>query len=381
MDGAGSKWNSNDIYIGNAGSGWLSITSGGSVSSGGGGWSDIGESVGSKGIVTVDGAGSTLTNNGFLNVGVSGSGTLSITSGGVVDSTFVYIGSNSGSFGAVTLDGAGSRLTTSNYLFVGLSGSGTLSITNGGSVSPGGNWCDIGEKAGSKGIVTVDGNGSILTYGGPFFWIGNLGSGTLSIVNGGSVSTSSGTLGYAAGSSGSVAVSGTGSKWTNSSYLSVGASGKATLSITGGGSVTATSVSVGSTSLLAIDVGHSSSLKVYNGTGTITNSGTLRLLAAANIAAGTYTPISFGAWSGSGKYQAIGGTLNTSTHVFTASSVTAGVSSMAVPLNLTLVRRALVSDIGTDKTGWGVGAVFWRLQRKRTSHSRPRPSAIQSSRP
>jgi hypothetical protein len=109
---------------------------------------------------------------------------------------------------------------------------------------------------------------------------------------------------------------------------------------------------------LAIDAGHSSSLKVNNGTGTISNSGTLRLLAAADIAAGTYTPISSGAWSGSGKYQAVGGTLNASTHVFTASSVTAGTSGVAVPLNLALVQRALVSDIGTGKTGWGIGASF-----------------------
>ena len=97
---------------------------------------------------------------------------------------------------------------------------------------------------------------------------------------------------------------------------------------------------------------------VKNGTGTISNNGTLRLLAAANIAAGDYTPISSGAWSGTGVYQAVGGILNTSTHVFTASNAVSEVSGAEVDLNLAVVQRAMVSDSGTDGTGWVVGASF-----------------------
>jgi T5SS/PEP-CTERM-associated repeat protein len=409
VDGAGSEWtNSGNLYVGNSGSGTLSIAHGGAVGSDSVG---IGAARGGAGDVTVDGAGSKWTNNSFLTVGGSGSGALSITNGATVSSTFVYIGDNNGSFGAVTVDGTGSKVTTSNYLFIGHSGNGALSITNGGGVSAGGNFCDIGENAGSKGIVTVAGNGSTWTYGGPFFLVGNAGSGTLSIVNGGAVNTNSGTLGYAVGSSGSVAVSGTnsqwndssglfvgrygsgtisisgggaissasayigyysgptgvaivdgaGSKWTNSGSLSVGTSGIATLSITGGGVVAANSVSVNGVSLVAVDVGRGSSLTIAGGTGTFTNNGKLRLLAGAGIPVNDsimYLPIAAKTWSGSGTCQPIGGTWNATSHKFTASSVASGVSGSTVPLELSSVQRAIFDDNGPGGTNWEVGASF-----------------------
>lgn len=47
----------------------------------------------------------------------------------------MYIGNNSGSTGTVTVDGAGSNLTNANYLYVGNNGAGELSISNGGQVT------------------------------------------------------------------------------------------------------------------------------------------------------------------------------------------------------------------------------------------------------
>ena len=64
-------------------------------------------------MVTVSGTGSTWTNSSALYVGYSGSGTLNITDGGAVSSTYGYIGYNSGSTGAVTVDGTGSTWTNS----------------------------------------------------------------------------------------------------------------------------------------------------------------------------------------------------------------------------------------------------------------------------
>ena len=234
----------------------------------------------------------------------------------------------------------------------------------------------IGDSSGSTGVVTVDGAGSKWTD--DVLIVGYNGNGRLSIANGGSVSNSRADIGYNSGSTGAVTVDGNGSTWNTGprNIFNVGKSGSGTLSITGGGTVTTPSISINNVSLLAIDAGHNSSLNVKNGTGPISNSGTLRLLAAANIAAGNYTPIISGGWSGTGTYQAIGGILNTSTHVFTASSAAGGGIGAEVDLNLALVQRAMVSDIGTDGTGWVVGASFSARLCKRILRLRRRPSAM-----
>ena len=132
------------------------------------------------------------------------------------------------------------------------------------------------------------------------------------------------------------------------------------LSITGGGAATATSVSIYNTSLLAVDVGRGSSLAVAGGAGTITNSGTIRLLAGAGVPADStkYSPISAGTWAGTGTYQAIGGKWDGTAHTFTASSVTSGTSGSLVPIDRASVQRVLISDNGPGGTGWVVGASF-----------------------
>ncbi|MEA1952429.1 MAG: hypothetical protein U9N87_13700, partial [Planctomycetota bacterium] len=71
-----------------------------------------------------------------------------------------------------------------------------------------------------------------------------------------------------------------------------------------------------------------------------------------------YSPISAATWSGGGTYQPVGGTWDATNHKFTVSSVNPGTSGSPVSLNLASVQRALVSDTGTDKTGWVVGASF-----------------------
>jgi hypothetical protein len=124
--------------------------------------------------------------------------------------------------------------------------------------------------------------------------------------------------------------------------------------IIGGGTVTATTVSVNSTSLLAIDVARGSSLKVGSGTGTVTNNGTVRIVAGAGVMANTtYLPISTGSWSGTGIYQAVGGSMTG--HAFTASSVASATSGSPVALDLKSIQRALIND---SATGWEVGASF-----------------------
>ena len=134
----GSNWsNAGSIVVGGQGTGTFTIQNGGTVSSGGG---SVGLSVGSNGTVTVTGPGSSWINgpsNG-LNIGSFGTGTLAITNGGrVIDITplVTNIGNNAGSHGIVTVTGAGSLWSDIAGFRIGNSGTGTLTIADGGTVT------------------------------------------------------------------------------------------------------------------------------------------------------------------------------------------------------------------------------------------------------
>ena len=188
----------------------------------------LGYESGSTGAVIVSGAGSTWTNSKEFHVGYYGDGTLEITDGGSVNNEYSYIGRRSGSTGAVTVSGTGATWTNSQSLHVGEYGDGTLEITNGAAVNNEHSY--IGRYSDSTGAVTVSGAGSIWTNS----WrlnVGEYGDGTLEITDGGSVNNEYSYIGYRSGSTGAVTVSGTGATWTNSSYLHVGKYGDGTLNI------------------------------------------------------------------------------------------------------------------------------------------------------
>ena len=311
----------------------------------------------STGVVRVDGIGSAWNNSGDLYVGgytygTGGGGTLSITGGGSVSNTNAYVACTPGVTSVVTVEGAGSNWTTSDYLLVGKRGGGTVFIVDGGSVI-----CNYGAIS-AESMVTVSGVGSN--------WTNRLdldvsNGGTLSIYNHGSVSSRRGYIGAYSGLKGAARVDGAGSIWDNIELDVGNYGGTGTLSITGGGTVTAATVFVyNATSLLAINVGRGSLLTIASGTGTINSIGKIRILASASVPADNtaYSPIAAQTFSGTGTFQAIGGTWNTTAHTFTASSVVTGSASTAVPLNLASAQRALVSDNGPGGTGWVVGVSF-----------------------
>jgi T5SS/PEP-CTERM-associated repeat protein/autotransporter-associated beta strand protein len=184
VDGAGSTLtNNNAFYVGFGDTGTLTIQNGGTVI----GLTSIGQSAGSNGTVTVDGAGSTLTSGDPLSVGFHGTGSLTIANGGLVSAPQqVAIAGFAGSSGMVTVDGAGSTLTIGGQLLVGNGGTGSLTIANGGLASA--FVVEIAKNVGSNGMVTVDGAGSTLTSGGNSLLVGDLGTGSLTIANGGLVS-------------------------------------------------------------------------------------------------------------------------------------------------------------------------------------------------
>ena len=160
VTGPGSSWsNAGSIVVGGQGSGTLTIQDGGSAqdgaSSGGG---SIGLSAGSTGTVTVTGPGSSWINgpSGGLNIGSFGSGTLTIADGGsVIDITplVTNIGNGAGSRGTVTVTGAGSLWSDIAGINIGNSGTGTLTIADGGVVAAPS--VVIAANAGSVGTLNI----------------------------------------------------------------------------------------------------------------------------------------------------------------------------------------------------------------------------------
>ena len=186
----------------------------------------------------VGAAGATVQN---LAVGLVGTGILTIQNGGTVSNVLGAVGNLAGSNGMVTVTGAGSSWTNSGTIVVGGVGKGILTIQNGGTVSSAGGG-SVGLTAGSQGTVIVTGAGSAWNNSpGGGLNIGSSGFGTLTIASGGTVNNNTAftaNIGSAAGSQGTVTVTGTGSAWSNSSGLNVGSSGTGTLTIADNGTVT-----------------------------------------------------------------------------------------------------------------------------------------------
>jgi fibronectin-binding autotransporter adhesin len=302
VSGAGSTWtNGSSLYVGDVGAGTLEITNGGAVNSGGG---DIGYGSGSLGSVTVSGAGSTWTSN-WLSLGFGGTGTLSVANGGsvsVLDTAYVYVGGVTGSSRGTVVFGSGGGTLTSLSLYTAISsltgagvintrglvsnanlvfngagsttvafgtagtmtvdlsasdgngdlgagfeGNGALTVQNGAKIYS--NYGYIGYMPGLSGAATVTGSGSTWTvnYGlavGSWLGVASAGTGTLTIANGGAVSSSYAYIGYDPASVGSVTVSGAGSTWTQD-LLYVGGSGSGMLRVVGGADVSSSLSYVG----------------------------------------------------------------------------------------------------------------------------------------
>lgn len=321
VDGAGSSWtNSGSLYVGRYGSGILTIQNGGSVCnttsrlgywSGGNGkvsisgsqstWECTGDlwlgnpsntGVGSlftwfQGKVYVGDAASSSAYPGFWFIvsdsdgsGASG-GHLYIYNGSTLDQCGnAMVGGNAGEYGWATVDGTGSCWFSSDFS-VGSWGSGTVTVQNGGSISSGMGW--LGYASNGMGTVTVDGTGSSWTCSG-WLEIGTAGSGTLAVQNGGSVSSSTGWLGSANNGTGTVTVDGADSTWECTGDLSLGnlsASGVGSLTISDGGTlwIGDAASNGGSTGWLTISDANSSgtdggNLYIYNGS-TLVHSGSV----------------------------------------------------------------------------------------------------------
>jgi T5SS/PEP-CTERM-associated repeat protein len=186
VTGATSSWTSPTagLYVGNVGgTGILNINAGGTVSNG--------EAIlgrfdpASDGTVNVDGAGSSWTNSGRLDVGLVGKGTINVTNGGALSSASARIGGQASGSGAVSV-GSGSTWTNTGTLDVSINGPGSLTVLDTGVVNaPGGTTINTkGVLAGtgtinsnvnnSNGIVAPGAPTGMLTIGGTFHNNGKL---------------------------------------------------------------------------------------------------------------------------------------------------------------------------------------------------------------
>ena len=149
------------VGVGGGSTGAVNITSGGAFTTNQG-WFGIGQDS-STGVVTVDGAGSSLTSHGLI-VGWSGTGngTLNIQNGAVVTNNTpngsvqeVSIGrDNATATGTINIL-SGGTLNAGRAFRIGANGFGTVNINAGTFVGSAGDWAYIGDGSSSNGLVNV----------------------------------------------------------------------------------------------------------------------------------------------------------------------------------------------------------------------------------
>lgn len=243
-------------------------------------------------------------------------------------------------------------------LDVGDSGTGTLDVKDGGTVSD--TVARIGRNAGSVGTATVAGGGSTWTNSSRLY-VGDAGTGTLNVEDGGAVSNTVGYIGYY--SVGTATVTGPGSTWTNSGGLSVGINGTGTLNVEAGGNVINTFTSIGTQ---ADGIGTAT---VAGGGSTWTNSsqmtvgefgnGTLNVTDGGTVASSSGTI----AWrAGSTGTVAIAGSDSTWTNdgVLYVGNLGSGALTIAAAGTVTNTDGAIGSRVGSDGTVTvsGVGSTW-----------------------
>src|SRR4051812_2311620 len=209
-------------------------------------------------VLGIDGTNSALTQTGAstITVGSKTNGTATIdigvtTNGGTLTTgsglftinatgTVTIGGSASNNTGTLNANGDvvvnGGVLRRNRGTFL-VAPTQTMTVQNGGLF-------DVSGFYNADAAFIVAGTGSQWTNSGSLS-IGATGTGSLTISTNGDVSNTSGSVGVTAVSNGAVTVTGTGSTWTNSSSLTVGGSGTGSLMISAHGAVSNTQGSVG----------------------------------------------------------------------------------------------------------------------------------------
>ena len=196
-------------------------------------------------------SGDTTVNGGTLSASgsIDSSGDLLVNTAtlnvsGTTRNRYVFIGNNNGSNSKASVDGAGAILASTLNLAVGANGTGTLTVSNGGKVTSRAGL--VGAGSTSTGYATITGANSswttsnTLTVGdtGPSAGASSPGAtGTLSILNGGAVNSHGSVIARNDDTIGTVLVDGAGSLWMDTVGVTLGRRGDATLTLSNGGAL------------------------------------------------------------------------------------------------------------------------------------------------
>lgn len=169
-----------DLSIGYGATGSMTVAGGAQVVSAAGG---LGVDTDGDGTALLTGDGSTWQITGRLNVGLWGTGHLRIENGATISSNDGIVGGNNAGDAIVT--GGGTRWDNAGQFTVGSYGPGTLRIEAGATVTS--NQGYVGAGPDSIGSVTVTGAGSAWVVTAYNITLGNFGTGSLTIADGGLV--------------------------------------------------------------------------------------------------------------------------------------------------------------------------------------------------
>jgi T5SS/PEP-CTERM-associated repeat protein len=183
------------FIVGIRGNGFVGVGTGGMVQSSVG---SLGGAPGALGTVIVDGAGSIWKCSDSVFIGEAGAGKLTVSSGGAFSAqgqrTKFSIGNGAGTTGELDVDGGGSRVTTVSLFIAGVDGAATVQVTNGGTLQTG--EAAIASSSTSSGNVLVSDAGSLWTVTDPGLYVGGIpedtglrdgGPATLTVASGGLV--------------------------------------------------------------------------------------------------------------------------------------------------------------------------------------------------
>ncbi|MDQ6735712.1 MAG: hypothetical protein M3Z35_16625, partial [Nitrospirota bacterium] len=239
VTGTGSEWDPmGAVIVGDSGQGDLNVNSSAKVV-----MPNFNLAVGNNLLGTVEVDNATLGAQN-IEVGINGTGTVTVSRSGTVTAQHIDLGFNSSSTGNLVIDGTARpnntpATVTVGSLTVGVFGNGNVSVNTGGVLLDSG-LMDVGSHPGSVGMLTVDGKGpdgagSLVATNGTLSLGVNGGSGTMQVTNSGVVQSSGGRID---GANSSATITGTGSFWQiGSNELVVGATHGGTLSVTNGGTV------------------------------------------------------------------------------------------------------------------------------------------------
>lgn len=288
----------NNLHVGNAGSGNLSLTNSATATA-----DEVAVALlaGSTGTLSITDSSLSSTVRD-VTIGLGGNGTLT-TNGATFHAPNLFLGDQAGSVGSATFSGG--NMTLSQEIHVGAHGTGTFTLNGGGHLGT-----DRGNMAfatGATGTVNIlDGTWTNTQA----IFVGVSGNGTLNIGADGVVESESGYIAQNASGVGTVSV--TGGSWTMSNTLVVGRNGTASFAIADGANVSSQFSQVG------LNSGSSGVVNVGNATWTTNqtltigdegNGGQVFVTAGGNLTAGA---IELGAAAGvTGSLSVVNSTLTT----------------------------------------------------------------------